>query len=78
MQTVVEPAGLGDLRDVGEDRVDAAVVFEQSQLAHAGSVDEHSATGQQHELAPGRRVAAAGIVFPDVADVLDVATRPAG
>ena len=74
MQTVVEAARLGDLRDVGEGRVDPAVVFDQSQLAHAGGVDEHATTGQQHELAPGRRVPTAGIVFPDVVDVLDVAT----
>ena len=44
VQTVVEPAGEGDLDDVGEGRVDATAVFQQSQLAHAGGVDEHPAT----------------------------------
>ena len=62
-------------RDVGKGRVDPAIVFDQSQLAHARGVDEHPTTGQQHELAARRRVAAAGIVFPDVAHVLDLATH---
>ena len=63
----------GQFRDVGEDRINAALVLDQPELAHAGRIDEHSASREREQLTPRRRVAATLIVLTDSVDLLHFA-----
>src|SRR4029079_19392478 len=62
VRAIAEAAMLGARRDVGEGRLDATLVLEQAELAHAGRIDQHAAFGELDELARGGRVAAAIVV----------------
>src|SRR5262245_26921603 len=53
---VAETTVLRKRGDVCERDLDAAVIFEQAELAHARRVDQNAAFGQLNELARGRRV----------------------
>ena len=75
VEAVIEVARGGNLGNVGKRGIDTPVVLDQTQLPHAGRVDEHSPTRQGHEFAPRRRVPASRIVFPDAAHVLNLAAH---
>ena len=56
MAAIGEPALRCELDDVGERLVQSFVGEPEVQLADARVVDHDAAAGEQHELAPGRRV----------------------
>ena len=64
---VVEVAGGGELRDLGERRVEGRLVRPELELAHARRVDDESAARNPDKLARDGRVAAASVA-PDRAD----------
>src|SRR5262249_53706926 len=51
-----------ELDDVLERLLEALLGFPELELPHAGRVDDQPSLGQQHELTPGRRMAAATVV----------------
>ena len=62
---VGEPAAGGDVRDVGERRVQALARPGDAERADPRGVDEERAAGQADQLPVRGRVAAAGVVLPD-------------
>jgi len=70
MRTVVEPASCRSGFDIGERCSEAAADIRNTQLPHAGAVQQQATGFEQMQGSVGRGVSSLGVVFPDASGCL--------